>query len=458
MPLCLFAPALVAAPVPAAPIVRRTLPSGVHLIVAPRPDARLVALEIRVRGAGSGAETAEENGLAHAIEHMVFKGSGDSAPGAFDAAFERMGGEVSAQTDRVSTAYRVVVLPEHAEAALTLLLQMLTKPALRDSDWARERTVIEREMGVAQSDPVKQGLQALAQTAYPNDAHGQPIMGSPANVARFSANDLRAFHAAHYLPAHFTVSVCGAVSADAVAKVLAGLPAGNVAEATASPATLPEIGEPRRAPLPPAEAQSPRKLATLTLGFPVLPLASDPKRAAVYDVLAALLARGGGGLLPARFRAAPSLETFGVDAGYETQADTALFVVRATGTPRNIGLVEDALMDALTGLAQRLADGDTATFADDLAGAKAAVISDVLYGIETVEGAARREAFLDTINAPANYSDSYAEYVRAVSGRDVLRVLEREVTPRKRVVSVGGLAAPGGGVVATGGAEPEATP
>ena len=215
MPLFFFA----APPALPPPILRQTLPSGVHLIVVPRPDARLVALEIRVRGAGSGTETPTENGLSHAVEHMVFKGNDANAPGAFDAAFERMGGEVSAQTDRVSTAYRVTVLPEHAVAALTLLVQMMTKPAFRAADWEHERTVIVREMGVAQSDAAKRGLQSVAQTAYP-DAPGQPIMGSAANVARFTADDLRTFHAAHYLPPRFTVSVCGATTTEAVMATL----------------------------------------------------------------------------------------------------------------------------------------------------------------------------------------------------------------------------------------------
>ncbi|MBC8143515.1 MAG: insulinase family protein, partial [Armatimonadetes bacterium] len=107
----LIPPAIVAAlpPAPIASVTRQTLASGVHLLVAPRPDARLVAIEVRVRGAGSAGESPTENGLSHALEHMIFKGGDGDAPGAFDAAFERMGGEVVAQTDRVSTAYRVTV-------------------------------------------------------------------------------------------------------------------------------------------------------------------------------------------------------------------------------------------------------------------------------------------------------------------------------------------------------------
>ncbi len=454
-------PALIAASPSAlaVPAVRQTLPSGVRLLVVPRPDARLVAIEIRVRGAGSASETPTENGLSHALEHMVFKGNDTDAPGAFDAALERMGGEVIALTDRVSTAYRVTVLPEHFEAALVLMLRMLTKPALRDADWNRERTVILREMGVAQSDGARQGMQMMAQTAYPGDPHGQPIMGSMANVTQFTAADLRAFHTAHYAPAQFTVSVCGAVSADAAEKCVASVLSVVAAPSQAAPVpvALPAIVDavPRRAPLLAVSAQTDRALATLTLGFPVATITAAPERAAVYDVLAAVLARGTGGQLLNRLRTNPAHAALSVECDYLPQADSAMLTVRATGTKENIGRIEDTIVETLTDLAQRLADGGGGSLADELADAKSAAIDAVRYQRETVDGEARYRAFLDTIAAPEDYADSYAERVRAVTWDDILRVLDTQVTPRKRMVSVVGLTAPGNSVATgTGDAAP----
>ncbi|MBC8142494.1 MAG: insulinase family protein, partial [Armatimonadetes bacterium] len=361
--------------------------------------------------------------------------------------FERMGGEVVAQTDRASTAYRVTVLPEHFPNALALLVRMLTKPALRESDWNVERAVILREKGVAQSDGVKLGMQLMAETAHSavNSAHGQPIMGSLANVTRFAASDLRTFHAAHYAPTQFTVAVCGAVTADAVAKEVATVLPATTAPMEAVPAPVisaQESLEPRRASLLPANAQTDRALATLTIGFSATPIAADPRRAATCDVLVALLARGNGGMLPTRLRANPTTNALSVEADYLPQADSAMMVIRATGAKQNIGRIEDAVVETLAELAQRLADGGAASLAEELAVAKSAAIADVRYQRETVDGEARYLAFLDTINAPADYADLYAERVRAVTGADILRVLEQEVTPRKRVVSVVGLSAP----------------
>ena len=232
-----------------------------------------------------------------------------------------------------------------------------------------------------------------------------------------------------------------------------------VAETAPSPAPAApnDAAEPRRAALFAANAQTDRALATVFVGFPVAALSADPKRAAAYDVLAAILARGAGGILPARLRGVPGREALSVEADYFTQSAGAMFVVQATSAKKSIGRIEDAVIETLSDLAQKLADGDATTFADEIADAQAAALAEVRYARETVDGEARYEAFLDTVNAPEGYAETYAERVRAVTAADILRVLEREVTARKRVVSVVGLA-PLGGAVVTSDAQMEATP
>ena len=84
-----MAPRAFVAPAEPPTIVRKNLTGGPRLIVAEKPESSLVALEIRVRGAGTDTETPENNGVAHAIEHMVFKGSMLRPPGSYDAEIER---------------------------------------------------------------------------------------------------------------------------------------------------------------------------------------------------------------------------------------------------------------------------------------------------------------------------------------------------------------------------------
>ncbi|MBC8136440.1 MAG: insulinase family protein [Fibrella sp.] len=458
----LIAAALVAPP-PVTPVVRQVLPSGIHLLVSPRPNARLVAIEIRVRGAGSGQETSDENGLAHAVEHMLFKGTESQPAGAFDARFERMGGEAFAQTLRDGTAFRVCVLPERWKDALATWGELLQKPAFRETDWAMERIVILREMNVAQSETAKLGLQALATIAYaPNDSYSRPLMGSRANVERFTANDLRAFHTKRYQPANLTVAVSGPVTAEEVKSVVSGqwsVVSGTVAPSPIPPRTAdyapPTTNAPLRAPLFTDDEQTARKLATVYLGFHAPRLQTDPSNAAACDVLATLLARGLGGILGDRLTGDRKLNTTSVYAEYLPQADRALFVIHATGEKRDIGQIEDAIIAELETLKARFANGD-ASLEDLLEGAKSATIGEAEYPRQTVEGEAKYLAYLDMLNAPDGYAEKYAERVRAVSVADMSRLLENYVTPPKRRVAVIGLSAIGAAASAPAFSEAEA--
>jgi predicted Zn-dependent peptidase len=106
LPLC------AAAAPPAPSVQRRTLPSGIRVIVAEQPGTELAALDLRVR-VGSGAETPAENGTAHFIEHLLFKGTGTRKPGEIDLAIEKLGGELKAQTARDATRFAVVLPAEN---------------------------------------------------------------------------------------------------------------------------------------------------------------------------------------------------------------------------------------------------------------------------------------------------------------------------------------------------------
>ena len=444
--------ALAAAPVPSSksPVVSQTLASGAHLIVSPHPTASLVAIEIRVRGTGSANETPEENGLSHAVEHMVFKGTADQLPGAFDEAFERMGGEASAQTGRDATAYRVTVLPDKWRDALKQLGVMLHHPAFRDDDWTRERQVIESEMRVALSDPTRTGLQLLSGVAYPdNDPYRQPLMGTAANVARFSADDLRTFHQKHYQSADITVVIAGAVTPnEARAAVETTFPADGTVPAVSQPVTtsVPPavlLDTVVRAPLLPADALTESRLATLVLGFSAPRLQTDPQGAAAGDVLAAFLARSGtNGVLGRRLISDKTMNALTVRAEYLPNAHGAWFVIHASGERRDIGRIEDALCAELESVAVRIAAGNdkNGSLADELTAAIGTVASTALYDRGTMTGDAEVLARYDVLGAPPGYEAQYLQAVRTVSLADMERLLTHYVVPGKRAVAVVGIA------------------
>ncbi|MBC8139227.1 MAG: insulinase family protein, partial [Fibrella sp.] len=177
--------------------------------------------------------------------------------------------------------------------------------------------------------------------------------------------------------------------------------------------------------------------------------------AAACDTLAVLLARGMGGVLGERLTGDKKLNAISVNAEYLPQTDRALFVLHATGAKRDIGQIEDVIIDELANLKARCASGDAA-LEELLEGAKSVVIGQERYQRETVDGEAKYLSYLDMLGAPDGYADKYAERVRAVSVADISRLMGQYIVPAKRSVAVIGLSAIGASAASPNAYESEA--
>ena len=136
---------------------RRVLPNGAELVSLPLAEAPLVCLDFWCR-AGSLFETANESGIAHFLEHMVFKGSHSLAAGEFDRRVEALGGSSNAATGFDDVHYHVLIPPEAAPEALDLLLDLVLQPRLDGEAFAMERQVVLEELTQSEDQPEEVAL------------------------------------------------------------------------------------------------------------------------------------------------------------------------------------------------------------------------------------------------------------------------------------------------------------
>jgi zinc protease len=115
--------------------------NGLTLHIAPGHPAPVAAVQAWL-GVGSADEAADEAGLAHVVEHMLFKGSAGYGLGELASAIERGGGEINAWTSFDHTVYHAVLESEHVDAAIHALGAALIEPLVDPDDLAREREVI----------------------------------------------------------------------------------------------------------------------------------------------------------------------------------------------------------------------------------------------------------------------------------------------------------------------------
>jgi predicted Zn-dependent peptidase len=192
-----------------------TLPNGVRVVTEYMPGLASVALGIWV-GAGGRHESPEQNGIAHFLEHMAFKGTTTRSPQAIAEAIEDVGGYINAYTSREVTAYYTRVLGEHTALALDVIADIVLNPIFEPREIETERHVILQEIGQAADTPDDIIFDWLQEQAYPDQALGRSILGASARVAGFGRDDLARFVEEHYGPEQLIVSAAGAVDHDTV--------------------------------------------------------------------------------------------------------------------------------------------------------------------------------------------------------------------------------------------------
>ena len=188
-PLLLFPPDMTRAVEP----LCTTLDNGVTVISERLLGRRSVALSLTV-GNGSRDQAPNENGFAHLLEHMLFKGSTERDGDALNAAMESLGGTINAFTDRESTVFHGTVLAEDAADAFTLLTELLTKPRFDPADLRLEKRVVAQEAAMAAEDVEDWAQERALAEIWGTHPLAWPVLGNAQCIRSASRKRLQAYH------------------------------------------------------------------------------------------------------------------------------------------------------------------------------------------------------------------------------------------------------------------------
>jgi len=223
-----------------------TLPNGLRVVTEAMPGLATTALGVW-SGAGSRHEAAEEQGLAHLLEHMAFKGTSRRSALQIAEEIEAVGGEVNAETNTEYTAYYARVLGTDTGLALDILADILNEPAFDPVELKREKGVILQEIGSYEDTPDEVVFDMFMETAFAGAAIGRRILGTPKTVKAQNRGSMRHFMDRTYRTPSMVISAAGAVEhdqiVDDVARRFDGF--GRQAAPHAEPATY-QGGEQRR--------------------------------------------------------------------------------------------------------------------------------------------------------------------------------------------------------------------
>ncbi|MDE4173264.1 pitrilysin family protein [Phaeobacter sp. PT47_59] len=199
-------------------VQQHTLPNGFRIVSEHMPGLESASIGIWVT-AGGRNERPEQNGIAHFLEHMAFKGTERRTALQIAEAVEDVGGYINAYTSREVTAYYARVLKDDVPLALDVIGDILLNPVFDPHEIEVERSVILQEIGQALDTPDDVIFDWLQEESYRDQALGRTILGPAERIRAFSRDDLQSFVGQHYGPGQMILSAAGAVDHDALVRL-----------------------------------------------------------------------------------------------------------------------------------------------------------------------------------------------------------------------------------------------
>src|SRR3984957_452739 len=185
-----------------------TLPNGLRVATDTMNEAESVVIGAWV-GVGTRHEPWNANGVAHLVEHMMFKGTKKRSAYALSAAIEKNGGAMNAHTTREETAYYARVLPEDAALAADIVADMLRHSQFGIKELNRERGVIIQEIGRDLDSPEERVFDLMQQKAFPGQKLGRPILGSVKVIAKLPRSAITDYVRRYYNASNMVMVAAG---------------------------------------------------------------------------------------------------------------------------------------------------------------------------------------------------------------------------------------------------------
>ena len=193
---------------PVRDIERAELPNGLVVVTERMPHVRSASVGIWV-GTGSRGESPESNGIAHFIEHMVFKGTERRTAEEIAQSMDSLGGMLDAFTAKEMTCFNAKVLDEHLPVAFDVLSDLVLRPRFDEADIAKEKQVVLEEIKMDEDNPESVIHEMFTQNFWRGHPLGLPILGTPDTVPQFSRDKLLECFHSWYAPNNIVITAAG---------------------------------------------------------------------------------------------------------------------------------------------------------------------------------------------------------------------------------------------------------
>lgn len=390
------------------------------------PHSPVVVTDVWVK-AGARVEPDDWSGMAHFLEHAIFKGTDRLGPGYFDAAIEGCGGLTNAATSYDYAHFFITTASHYFSETLPLLCELLLHAAIPEDEFFREREVVFEEIRQSQDNPDDLLFEATLDTVYQHHPYRRPVLGTQQSLLGRSPADLRQFHRSHYQPQNLTIAVVGGISElealDRIDHCFQDF--------------LPNPGCPQSiiAPEPPIQG-----IRRQTLAFPRLELArlnltwigpgiDHLDDAYGLDLLSMILAGGRSSRLVRELREQRQWVQ-GITSYFSLQRDSSLFTISAWLDVPFLEAVEQASLHQIHQLRE------TPVEAMELARAQRQLCNDYAFSTETPAQLAGLYGYYQTLSR-ADLATQYPQRIRSLKPDNLRQIARQYLSLDNYVVTIG---------------------
>ncbi len=320
-----------------------TLENGLRIIGERIPHFRSVSVGLWL-GAGSQFEAADEGGVSHFLEHMVFKGTEKRTARQIAEEMDAVGGQLNAFTAKECTCFYAKVVDEHLPLAMDVIADMTTHPAFDPNEMEKEKGVVIEEINMAEDTPEDLVHELLMLAHYGDQAVSRPILGTEASVSGCSREKLAGYWGRMYRPQNAVLAIAGNYEWSAVLELAKDLLGDWKSEG------LDKLPCVTRAAAPTiVTREKDIEQIHICLGYPTLPMGDERN----YDI--AIFNSVFGGAMSSRLFQKIREESgmaYTVYSYPNTYTDSGMLSVYAATSPENAAQVYDMILKEARGIAE----------------------------------------------------------------------------------------------------------
>lgn len=399
---------------PSVPLIYEySLENGLNVLIQEKDERNLVAFEIIVRTGSLFEGEKQGSGLAHLVEHMIFKGTAKRNGLTIDDQIKALGGSINGYTSYQFTGFTLVLPSENFKAGLEILSDMLQNPVFDAAELKKEKDVILSEIKMNRDNPQRYFQREFWKQAFLITPYNLPVIGEEPLFLGLERNDLVSFHEKWYIPNNMIIAVAGNIShidaLNSIKKYFKDFSMEN----------FPEIALPKLPPLMSSqdyEIEYDITTSRMMLGFCGVELGH--KDSAALDIIATILGTGKSSRLYKPIVKDKHL-AYSINAFNYTPGFRGVFAISSILDYKN----KDTLIKETFNIIEELKRVSISK--KELEKVKNIYISDYIFSQETVASLAQTLATDKAYTNNANFSDFYLKTISFITPADIKRCAKK---------------------------------